>query len=404
MHLVSLQQPAGVETLFSEFVVAAARRYPEWRHAWLNPARPAHAFLRRHSFFEESLRRSLTGVLHTKYLCGVKLPSRPRTVRLWHCRRLLREAGADVLLIWNRSAKLGHVVDAMGVDRCIHWEHGSAWFAGNERDRERYFAAVPRAIACSEAAARALRLLWDYRGDVVVCRNGLRPSLLPTGPVGKRFAAGPVRLGVAARLSPVKGVAVVLHAFKLLREQGFDSELEIAGEGPELESLRALAKRLGVAARVRFHGARCDMRDFYADLHALLHAPLNEPFGLVAIEAAAHGCPVVAARVDGLPEAVAEGVTGYCVQPTLPLSAYRELGGSLEGVPGQVYDPGSGEFRAPQAVDPSALAAAVTRLLGDVGAYERMSAGASAHVVRGFTFDGYIDTVMGVIDGLIAAR
>src|SRR5690606_38317402 len=145
---------------------------------------------------------------------------------------------------------------------------------------------------------------------------------------------------------------------------------------------------------VRFLGAVSDMRAFYAAIHCLVHPPLTEAFGLVAIEAAAHGCPVIAAAVDGLPEAVADGVSGRCVAPTLPASDYAELGSSLAGVPAHVYDPAADAMARPRLADPGALADAVMELFADPAAYERLSAGASAHVLAKFDFDAHVDAVM----------
>src|SRR5262249_51092969 len=160
----------------------------------------------------ERLARTLASRARTKYWRWLKLPTRPSALRAWHCRRALASAHTDVLLLWNRSAKVGYVVDAAGAERCIHWEHGAAWDPGHERDRSRYFSRVRRAIANSHAAARVLQLVWGYSGDVRVCRNALRPSLLPTTARTKMRPTARVTLGVAARLYPVKGVALVLHA------------------------------------------------------------------------------------------------------------------------------------------------------------------------------------------------
>ena len=56
---------------------------------------------------------------------------------------------------------------------------------------------------------------------------------LPAAPLGKRFPHGrPIKLGVAARLYPVKGVALVLHAVAALRAT-LDVVLTVAGAGPE---------------------------------------------------------------------------------------------------------------------------------------------------------------------------
>src|SRR5262249_14493586 len=98
-----------------------------------------------------------------------------------------------------------------------------------------------------------------------------------------------------------KGVALALHAAKLLADEGLDVELRVAGVGPELERLERVAGSLGIGPRVRFLGSVRDMEAFYRDIDCLVHPPLTEAFGLVAIEAAAHGCPVIAAAIDGLP-------------------------------------------------------------------------------------------------------
>ena len=261
--------------------------------------------------------RSTAGVAH------VALPPRARGGR--HRRaRDLESHGQE------RSSR----VDAVGERRCIHWEHGAAWDAGREAERRDYLERVPLAIANSTAAARVLQLLWDYRGDVRVCRNALRPSADTGGADAQAIPArAAIKLGAAARLYPgerscdrapcCRGAARAAPSL--------DVELARRGRGPGARAPRSLAASLGSRRQVTFHGAVSDMPAFYSGIDCLLHTPITEAFGLVAIEAAAHGCPVVAARVDGLAEAVADGVTGRTVAPTLALTRYVELGGALEG-------------------------------------------------------------------------
>jgi glycosyltransferase involved in cell wall biosynthesis len=341
-------------------------------------------------------------VIHAKRSFGLPLPPKPAALRTWHCRRALAAARTDVVVIWNRTTRARFALDAAGERRCIHWEHGAAWDGGREDERREYLARVPLAIANSNAAARVLKLLWDYGGDVRVCRNALRPSLVPEwGKAGKRFPRQrAIKLGVAARLYPVKAVAVALHAVAKLR-RSLDAELEVAGAGRELARLTSLAAALGIKDKVTFHGAVNDMPAFYRSIDVLLHTPITEAFGLVALEAAAHGCLVVAARVDGLAEAVADGVTGQLIEPTLPLQSYTELGGVLEEMPPFIYDPATDALREPRVVDPELLANAVAGLFGDARAYEARSAAASAHVLARPGFAAHVDDVMAVIDGFV---
>jgi glycosyltransferase involved in cell wall biosynthesis len=327
------------------------------------------------------------------------LPSKPSFIRAWHCRRSFAKAETKVVLIWNRTARTEFVLDAIGDENCIHWEHGAAWFDGHERERSRYLSRISLAIANSKAAARVLELRWDYRGEIRVVLNSLRPSLVPEAPVARAFPArSAIRVGVAARLFPVKGVALALHAVKSLVGHSIGVELHIAGAGPLLDDLRALARRLNIDAITRFHGRVDDMSSFYRNVDCLLHPPLTEAFGLVAIEAAAHGCPVIAAAVDGLPEAVTCGVTGFCIAPTLPLAAYAELGGTSTGMPAYVYDPGTDRLREPRLVDPAAMADAIMGLFSSEQGYERMCTAAREHALREFSFDRHVDEVMSVVD------
>src|SRR5690606_32636546 len=118
---------------------------------------------------------------------------------------------------------------------------------------------------------------------------------------------------------------------------------------------------------------------------------------LVTIEAAARGVPVIAAAVDGLPEAVVDGVMGACVAPELSIDHYVALGGSREGLPDRIYDPAADALAAPRAVDPAAAADAVVRLVTSSADYERRGRAASEYAGSEYRFDAHVDQVMGVI-------
>jgi glycosyltransferase involved in cell wall biosynthesis len=399
MHLVSLQQAGGVESQFAEFVLGAARRYPEWSQGWINPERGAHPY------FRESLEQALTHRFCAKYRWNIKLPSKPDLLRAWHCGRQFAATGSDVAIIWNRTARTNFVLDAIGADNCIHWEHGAGWISGHERDRKRYLGRIPLVIANSRASGRVLNLLWGYDKEIRVCLNALRPSLMPLRPIEKSFPASrAIRLGVAARLNSGKGVALALHTLKLLRGQSMDVELHVAGDGDDRDRLNSLARQLGVSSVTHFHGSVLDMRSFYTEIDCLLHPSLFESFGLVTVEAAAHGCPVIATAVDGLPEAVMQGVSGYCIAPVLPLTEYFRLGGTRDSIPEYIYDPASDSMCEPRIVDPTEFAEQVCSLFSTAESYEQISRSASHHVLEKFQFDRHLDEVMEVVNGFAARR
>lgn len=127
------------------------------------------------------------------------------------------------------------------------------------------------------------------------------------------------RLGITciARLSPEKGLDVLLQAARPVLAERADAELLIAGDGPLRAALARQAGALGLGDRVRFGGAFDHARlAEIMDLTDILVLPsLSEGLGYVILEAMAYGKPVVATDVGGVPELVAHGRTGLLVPP-----------------------------------------------------------------------------------------
>jgi glycosyltransferase involved in cell wall biosynthesis len=96
-----------------------------------------------------------------------------------------------------------------------------------------------------------------------------------------------------------------------------NTQFVIAGRGPEASNLLQRAARLGVANHVCFPGFISDGdRDCLFHIASCAVFPsLYEPFGIVALEAMAVGCPVVVSEVGGLREVVCHGETGVTVYP-----------------------------------------------------------------------------------------
>ncbi|HEY1336202.1 MAG TPA: glycosyltransferase [Bryobacteraceae bacterium] len=134
-------------------------------------------------------------------------------------------------------------------------------------------------------------------------------------PRNSTLSAGPLRILTVARLVEKKGVAHGIRAAARLRTP-FD--YTIVGDGPLRAELEALVQKLGIADRVRFAGARD--RAYVADVmgHAdILLAPsvsaVNgdiEGMPVAIMEAMACALPVVATRHSGIPELIADGVSG----------------------------------------------------------------------------------------------
>lgn len=134
-----------------------------------------------------------------------------------------------------------------------------------------------------------------------------------------RSRTGVVALG---RLVRRKGFEVLLEAFQKVGP----GTLTVIGDGPEREFLRSRAAELGIASRVRFLTGLTNEEVFRElashRVFCLLPRRLSggdvEGFGIVFVEAAAAGLPVVAGRSGGVPDAVNDGVNGFLVDPENP--------------------------------------------------------------------------------------
>ena len=149
----------------------------------------------------------------------------------------------------------------------------------------------------------------------------------PGDRAGARTALGfddrPTLLFVG-RIQPLKGLSIAVRALAELHAD--DARLVVVGgpsgtDGPdELDSVRSLIAELGVEDRVQFVEPQPHhlLSTYYRAADVVLVPSRSESFGLVALEAAACGIPVVAASVGGLRTLVEDGVTGHLVDSREP--------------------------------------------------------------------------------------
>ncbi len=181
-----------------------------------------------------------------------------------------------------------------------------------------------RNAAVSSALADEMRRLGFPDGKSVVLRNGVDPNLFYEEPRDDARARlhlrGKVALSVG-NLIELKGHHLAIEAIADMP----DMTLIVIGTGPEEEALRALAARLGIADRVRFHGVmpQAALRSYYSAADLLILASSREGWPNVLLEAMACGTPVVATRVWGIPEIVAAPEAGVLIDER-EVSALRE--------------------------------------------------------------------------------
>jgi glycosyltransferase involved in cell wall biosynthesis len=218
-----------------------------------------------------------------------------------------------------------------------------------------------RVIAVAPALARSLIAAGVTERKIEVIPNGIDLSVYDTGRCREtREALGipdcaPV-VFCAARLTEVKGVEYLIRSAALISEKKPDALVLIAGDGPDRESLEALARQMAPDT-VRFLGRRDDIPDLLAAADIVAMPSLAEGHPLTLVESMAARKPVVASRVGGLADAVIEEETGLLVRPA----------------------------------DPEALALAILRLIDSPDLAHKLGLAARHYAEQEFTIERMID-------------
>jgi len=166
-----------------------------------------------------------------------------------------------------------------------------------------------------------------------VIPNGIDLGRLPPFALdrrGARSAAGLRRdrrlVAGVGRLDAQKDFPTFLRAAAMIAAEFPDVDFLVVGEGGERAALEALARRLGVGARVVFTGLRHDVPRLLAAVDVLALTSLYEGFPNVLLEAMATGAVAVATDVGGCRELVTSGETGLLVPPRAPAAVAAAVG------------------------------------------------------------------------------
>lgn len=171
-------------------------------------------------------------------------------------------------------------------------------------------------ITCSASMSDEItELFGPGLVETRVIRNGIDVARWPFA--RRRARSGPAELLYLGRLEYEKGVHDAIAALPRIRRTHPGTTLTIAGDGTQQDWLVEQARKHKVLKAVDFIG-RVDHEQLVALLHRADAAVLPshyEPFGIVALEAAATGAPLVTSNVGGLGEAVIDGETGVSFPP-----------------------------------------------------------------------------------------
>ncbi|MBK9925975.1 MAG: glycosyltransferase family 4 protein [Anaerolineales bacterium] len=174
-------------------------------------------------------------------------------------------------------------------------------------------------VAVSEKSADALRTVCGVTQPIVV-QGPLVPDPVESGFDVNEIEQGldSLQLTAVARLFVTKGLIYLLDALKVIREKYPKIHLKVYGDGPLRDELMSHADQLGLNGNEIFVGAftsRDDLSRIMAETDIFVMPSILEGQPVSLVEAMAHGRPIVATTVGGIPELIEDGVNGLLCSP-----------------------------------------------------------------------------------------
>lgn len=282
----------------------------------------------------EDVRNALEGVVDAIHvLCLERSPVNPRNILGYQdMRKLLHENHYDV--IWTNEPVMG-VVTRLAANKyrrkgtkVVYMVHGFHFYKGS--GLASWLMYCPIETIMSRCMDTLVTINWE---DYHWAETHLRvPRLEHIDGIGVDFSrlcdadcrdAKREELGIApdelmilsvGELQTRKNHEVMIRAVAKLNNPKV--RYMICGRGELLESLQKLAEELGIRDRVSFLGYRKDVPQIMraADIYA--HPSKREGLGLASLEAMACGLPLVTSNVQGIPDYVENGFTGFMCDPT----------------------------------------------------------------------------------------
>lgn len=257
--------------------------------------------------------------------------------------RLLRRVRPDIVHTHTAKAgALGRVAAKLvGVPIVVHTFHGHVLDGYFGRNTTRIFLGIERCLAT--LTTKVLTVSHGQRRDLLRLGIGTPETVgvmplgleldgflradLRRGEIRRRFGIpGAVPLiGIIARLAPIKDHTTFLEAAAALRASRPDARFLIVGDGDRRSHLEQQAHALGLDECAYFIGWQHELEPIYADLDLVVLSSLNEGTPVSLIEAMAAGLSVVATKVGGVPDLVADGKTGLLVPPKNPIAMSRAV-------------------------------------------------------------------------------
>ena len=212
---------------------------------------------------------------------------------------------------WLSAGLEGALQGCPRAGRLVHIHNPPVFHHMTAKDR-RLLGSIDQFAFVSHATAKQWEQELPPQAEVQVVQNGIPVDLFVPGTVSSNHET--TRFVMCTRLTPMKAVDVAIDAFSKLSASGVNATLQIAGTGPDEETLKQQVKSLGLEEQIQFLGLQQDVRPLYQSADVYIQTSRStEGLPLSLLESMASGLPSIATDVGGTCEAVHPGITGWKV-------------------------------------------------------------------------------------------
>lgn len=206
--------------------------------------------------------------------------------------------------------------------------HGRGYVEDHKFNAKKYLTSVD-ALGCrSRAEAEYVKNALNLSKMPFICYSGVPDAFVSEWAFDEeKFSVAPEkwRFVYAGRLVGYKNIDKVLQALAAIKDQDF--VFDIIGSGAEEVQLKVLAKKLGIADKVVFHGRmpREEVLSYMRKAHAFVMVSKGEVFGLVYLEAMAASCIAVGSIEEGIDGVIVDGENGLLCTPADAVALEEKL-------------------------------------------------------------------------------
>jgi glycosyltransferase involved in cell wall biosynthesis len=274
-------------------------------------------------------------------LYDTSMKSRMDMRAAWRLAKIIRQQQYEIVHAHTpRSLMIGRVAAALASVPVVYHVHSPTsrdtthslrnWL--NSASERFSLSGVSRLVCVSQSLADHMRAC-GYREELIrVVPNGV-----PSGPelTARETPSGTWTLSMVALFRPRKGLEVLLHALAELRAQQVPVRLRAIGpfETPEYEAtIRELVAELGLEDAIDWIGFTREVNRELAQTDLfVLPSLFGEGLPMVVLEAMAAGVPVIGTAIEGIPEAIRDGVDGLIAAPSDAASLASAIRRVIEG-------------------------------------------------------------------------